>query len=169
MLDIGFWELVIIAVLGVVVVGPEKLPGVVRNLMRTGRKLRRMFDEVRSDIERELDLDEMPRLLEENEVAASLRTFKDSFEAMDRDLRAGSETFLERAEKEISGREDSPTFAEKRSPARKNPSRPGETTAIGASGREEEEGSADAAVLDGETYRDTGIEPPVVDDESKAP
>lgn len=59
MFDIGFWELVLIATIGLVVVGPQKLPEVVRTVYGFIRRVRRTFDNVRYDIERELNIDDL--------------------------------------------------------------------------------------------------------------
>jgi len=55
MFDIGFWELVVIAVVALLVVGPERLPQLVRDLGRWLRAARRLVAEARAEIERELD------------------------------------------------------------------------------------------------------------------
>ncbi len=58
MFDIGFWELVVIAVIGLLVVGPERLPGFAREIGRWVRKLRRLTGDARREIQRELQWDE---------------------------------------------------------------------------------------------------------------
>jgi sec-independent protein translocase protein TatB len=40
MFDIGFFELLIIAVVGLVVLGPERLPGAIRSTMKTVRSIK---------------------------------------------------------------------------------------------------------------------------------
>lgn len=57
MFDIGFWELVVIAVIALLVVGPERLPALVREGGRWLRAARRFITDTRYQIERELDLD----------------------------------------------------------------------------------------------------------------
>lgn len=57
MFDIGFWELVLIAVVALLVVGPERLPELVRESGRWIRAARRFVTDARYQIERELDLD----------------------------------------------------------------------------------------------------------------
>lgn len=58
MFDIGFWELVVIAVIGLLLVGPERLPGFARETGRWVRRLRRMTGDARREIQRELQWDE---------------------------------------------------------------------------------------------------------------
>jgi sec-independent protein translocase protein TatB len=55
MFDVGFWELIIIAVVALLVVGPERLPGLLRELARWTRTVRRFITETRYELERELD------------------------------------------------------------------------------------------------------------------
>lgn len=57
MFDIGFWELILIAVVALLVVGPEKLPGLVKDVLRWSRAIQRFVVSTKRDIERELDFD----------------------------------------------------------------------------------------------------------------
>ncbi|MBI1731347.1 MAG: twin-arginine translocase subunit TatB [Gammaproteobacteria bacterium] len=57
MFDIGFWELAVLAVVALLVVGPERLPQLVRDGGRWLRAFRRFITETRFEIERELDAD----------------------------------------------------------------------------------------------------------------
>jgi len=57
MFDIGFWELIIIAVVALLVVGPERLPGLVKDVLRWSRAIQRFVISTKRDIERELDFD----------------------------------------------------------------------------------------------------------------
>lgn len=58
MFDIGFWELVLIGIIGLLVVGPERLPGFAREVGRWIRRLRRMTSDARRELQRELQWDE---------------------------------------------------------------------------------------------------------------
>lgn len=55
MLSLGFWEIVVIAVLAIVVVGPERLPYVMRSIGRYYGQMRRMADEMRRAMVLEAD------------------------------------------------------------------------------------------------------------------
>lgn len=57
MFDIGFAELLIIAVVSLLVIGPERLPGTVRTVMAWVHRLRRGFNEIRMEVEQELHND----------------------------------------------------------------------------------------------------------------
>ena len=58
MFDIGFWELVIIAIVALLVIGPERLPSSAREAGKWLGRLRRFINNTRLELERELRLDE---------------------------------------------------------------------------------------------------------------
>lgn len=62
MFDIGFTELIVIGVVALVVVGPERLPKVARAAGHLYGRMQRYVSTVRSDISREMQLDEMRRV-----------------------------------------------------------------------------------------------------------
>jgi|TARA_Y200000002_G_C22515301_1_gene593115 sec-independent protein translocase protein TatB len=57
--DIGFAELLLIGVVGLLVVGPEQLPGAVRTVLAWVNRFRRSFDQIRTEVRRELHNDEI--------------------------------------------------------------------------------------------------------------
>lgn len=59
MFDIGFFELIIIFVLGLLVLGPERLPKVARTAGRFIGKARGMARNLQYELEREIDMDEI--------------------------------------------------------------------------------------------------------------
>ncbi|MDH5256856.1 MAG: Sec-independent protein translocase protein TatB [Gammaproteobacteria bacterium] len=66
MFDIGFWELVLIAVVALVVVGPERFPGMVKKAGYWVGQFRRMVNSVKSEIQLEVDkAEELQRKIEE--------------------------------------------------------------------------------------------------------
>lgn len=68
MFEIGFSEIILVAIVALVVFGPDKLPGLARDIgLWTGR-IRRMVSSVQQDVQRELSrADELKRLIEEQE------------------------------------------------------------------------------------------------------
>ena len=87
MFDIGFSELVVLGVIGVVVIGPQRLPEVVRTAVITVRKIRRAFSDVRADIERELDLDDMRKILHEADMKAHINQLNQDIMDLDKGAR----------------------------------------------------------------------------------
>lgn len=71
MFDIGFSEIVVIAVVALIVIGPERLPKTARMLGHLFGRLQRYVNEVKADINREMELDELRRLRQEVKGAAS--------------------------------------------------------------------------------------------------
>ncbi len=65
MFDIGFWEICLIGIVGLLVIGPDRLPGVARTVGRWVGKAQRMVNTVKSDINRELEAGELRDLLGE--------------------------------------------------------------------------------------------------------
>ena len=72
MFDIGFSELVVIGVVALIVIGPERLPKVARTAGLLLGRLQRYLGEVKADINREMQLDELRKMQEqvEQEVRA---------------------------------------------------------------------------------------------------
>jgi sec-independent protein translocase protein TatB len=70
MFDFGFGELGLIAVVGLLVLGPERLPRVARTTGALLRKARQSWQGVRSDIERELAAEDLKNTLRETAAAA---------------------------------------------------------------------------------------------------
>mgnify|MGYP001603896475 CR=1 FL=1 len=66
MFDIGFAELLLIGIVGLLVIGPERLPGAIRTTMVWVNRFRRSFNEVRAEVERELHNDAVMRELRDN-------------------------------------------------------------------------------------------------------
>lgn len=62
MFDIGFSELVVIAIVALIVVGPERLPKVARTLGHLFGRMQRYVNDVKADISREMELDELRKL-----------------------------------------------------------------------------------------------------------
>ena len=71
MFDFGFSEMAIVAVVALIVLGPERLPRVARQAGEWLGKLRRYVSDVKSDINRQMELDELRRLQAEVQQAAS--------------------------------------------------------------------------------------------------
>ncbi len=70
MFDVGFSELMVIAVVALVVIGPERLPAVARTLGHLFGRLQRYVNDVKADISREIELDELKKFKHQFEEAA---------------------------------------------------------------------------------------------------
>lgn len=64
MFDIGFWELSVLGIVALLVIGPERLPGVARTVGAWIGRGKRFISSVKADIDQELRTDELKRILE---------------------------------------------------------------------------------------------------------
>ncbi|MCL2162310.1 MAG: Sec-independent protein translocase protein TatB [Betaproteobacteria bacterium] len=67
MFDLGFSELVVIAIVLLVVVGPERLPGVARTAGHLFGRMQRYISDVKADIRREMQLDELKKFQQQSQ------------------------------------------------------------------------------------------------------
>ena len=71
MFDIGFSELLVIGLVALIVIGPERLPRVARTLGILAGRLQRYVADVKADINREVELDELRKMKDSVQQAAS--------------------------------------------------------------------------------------------------
>lgn len=64
MFDIGFWEIALIGVVGLLVIGPERLPDVARTVGTWVGRTRRFINQVKSDVSAEIKQEEIRKALE---------------------------------------------------------------------------------------------------------
>lgn len=62
MFDVGFTELMVIALVGLIVIGPERMPKVARTVGHLLGRLQRYVGDVKADINREMQLEELKKL-----------------------------------------------------------------------------------------------------------
>jgi sec-independent protein translocase protein TatB len=70
MFDIAFTEMLIIGVIALIVIGPEKLPKVAKTIGHLLGKAQRYVTDVKSEINREMEIDELRKLQAEMQTAA---------------------------------------------------------------------------------------------------
>ena len=75
MFDIGFWELAVIGTIMLIVLGPERLPGVARTAGFWLSKIRRMVSDVKTEVKREMDAAELKELDDaKNQIQEATKT-----------------------------------------------------------------------------------------------
>jgi len=79
MFDFGFSELFVIGLIALVVLGPERLPRVARQAGQWMGKLQRYVSDVKSDINRQMELEELRNL--QKEVTTAARDMESSFKS----------------------------------------------------------------------------------------
>jgi sec-independent protein translocase protein TatB len=87
MFDIGFSEIMVIAVVALVVLGPEKLPKTARTLGHLFGRLQRYVSDVKADINRELQLDELRKL--QGQVQTAARDLETSMASATQEMQSG--------------------------------------------------------------------------------
>jgi|SRR6267142_2017916 len=88
MFDVGFSELMVIAVVALIVIGPERLPRVARTMGHLFGRLQRYVNDVKADINREMELEE-------------LRKFKTTFEDAARGFESDVNTTVSSVQGEV--------------------------------------------------------------------
>ena len=71
MFDIGFSELMVIGLVALIVIGPERLPRVARTIGHLAGRLQRYVSDVKADINREVELDELRKMRDTVQQAAT--------------------------------------------------------------------------------------------------
>jgi len=79
MFDLGFSELMVIALVALVIIGPERLPKVARTVGHLAGRLQRYVADVKADINREVELDELRKMRDSMQSAA--HEMQSSFDA----------------------------------------------------------------------------------------
>lgn len=88
MFDIGFPEFFIAALVALVVLGPERLPSALRTLGLWIGRLRRSYYNVKTEVEREIGMDEVRRQLHNEQVMADVKRVEREVQAMGHEVEA---------------------------------------------------------------------------------
>jgi sec-independent protein translocase protein TatB len=72
MFDIGFWELSIIGVVALIVIGPERLPSVARTAGLWFGRMRGFVSTMKADIDKQLKAEDLQKILKEQANSAGL-------------------------------------------------------------------------------------------------
>ena len=86
MFDIGFPEFFLAAVVALLVLGPERLPAALRTLGLWIGRLRRSYYNVKTEIEREIGMDEVRRQLHNEQVMADVQRAEREVRALGEDI-----------------------------------------------------------------------------------
>ena len=118
MFDVGFSEMVVIAVVALIVLGPERLPKVARTVGHLLGRLNRYVNEVKADINREMELEELRKFKEQFQDAAT------SFEQTIHKEMSGVQDNLEQIQKAATAAPSEPPPAAEAAPAGQSPAAP---------------------------------------------
>jgi sec-independent protein translocase protein TatB len=109
MFDIGFAELIVIGVVGLLVIGPERLPGTIRTASLWLNRIRRGFNEIKQEVQQELHNDSVMQELRETG-----QRLKQDTESIAQDLQETASTIMPPTV------DDAPSADQEQSPTEKN-------------------------------------------------
>ena len=95
MFDIGFPEFFLAAVVALLVLGPERLPSALRTLGLWIGRLRRSYYNVKTEIEREIGMDDVRRQLHNEQVMADVKRVEREVQAMGREVAETGESAID--------------------------------------------------------------------------
>ncbi|MEM9605368.1 MAG: Sec-independent protein translocase protein TatB [Pseudomonadota bacterium] len=107
MFDIGFVEIMLIGIVSMLVVGPERLPEVARNVGKWVGKARRYVANVRRDFESELNNSDLRDLLGEQE--AQIKELRGLVDQTKRDIGGSVDSLTRDLEKDVGAADSTPT------------------------------------------------------------
>lgn len=99
----SFFELLVIAVVGLLVVGPEKLPDTIRTGLLWFGRFKRMLNDTKQEFEQQLGVDEIRRDLHNEKIMQSLQ----ALENVEKDISAPVEAADQALKDQIKQIEDS--------------------------------------------------------------
>ena len=92
MFDIGFPELLVVALIALLVLGPDRLPEAMRTLGLMFGRLRRTYLSARAEIEREVGMDDVRRQLHNESIMQEFKSIdsgiKSDMNHLDKDIKA---------------------------------------------------------------------------------
>ena len=84
MFDFGLWEIAIIGIITLIVVGPEKMPALARKAGLYAGKLKKFISKIKNDINNEIEADELKKQLSiKNEDLSLSQTLKEAKSSID--------------------------------------------------------------------------------------
>ncbi len=89
---LGGGELLLIALIGLLVIGPDKLPETLRTIGLWLGRLRRSFTSVKNEIEKEIGMDEVRRQLHNEAIMAEMRRIEDDVKSTVNDAARSAQT-----------------------------------------------------------------------------
>lgn len=82
MFDFSFWEFFVAAIVALIILGPTRLPRALRTLGLWIGRLRRSYYNIKTEIEREIGMDEVRRQLHNEQVMADVKRVEREIQAM---------------------------------------------------------------------------------------
>ncbi|QDX79963.1 twin-arginine translocase subunit TatB [Denitratisoma sp. DHT3] len=106
MFDVGLSELMVIGVVALIVIGPERLPRVARTVGTLMGRAQRYFADVKSEVNRELQLEELRRM--QQEMAAQVQQADTQLQQLGGDAAGGIKELENTLQQSLSSAEPQP-------------------------------------------------------------
>lgn len=117
MFDISFAELFLISVIALLILGPQRLPEVLRTVGLWMGRMRRVYNNVRQEIDREVGMDDIRRQLHNEQITAELKQVEAEAKALKRDISGSVSDAIREGEAEVNDK-PSPKPTSDENPAR---------------------------------------------------
>lgn len=115
MFDVGFWELILIGVVALLVVGPERLPKLAYTAGKWLGKGRRVLSDVKREIDKEIKAEELKQVLDEQRKKANpLEEIIEETSSTMKDFKNETESALQDAQKEYASDKSAATSSDKK-------------------------------------------------------
>ena len=114
MFDMGFTEMMLIGIVALIVIGPERLPGVARTAGKYFGRLKRFVTSVKTDVEQELRADELREILakQQRELDSLRDTISDAGRELEKEageIGAAGESMAARVSESSAGAAEAPS------------------------------------------------------------
>ena len=106
MFDLSFPEFFLAAVVALVILGPSRLPGALRTLGLWIGRLRRNYYNVKTEIEREIGMDEVRRQLHNEQVMADVKRAEREVQAMGEEINRIEDPMAQAADRPVASRDE---------------------------------------------------------------
>lgn len=101
MLEMSFAEIFLISVIALVILGPQRLPELLRTLGLWMGRLRRAYHNVRQEIDREVGMDDIRRQLHNEQIMSELKQVETEAKALKRDMSSGISGAIKEGEAQV--------------------------------------------------------------------
>jgi len=105
MFDMGFLELMVVLIVGLLVIGPDKLPGTIKTCVIWVNSIRRNLAAARDEFEKQIGADEIRREIHNHQVMESLRKAQQTQEEIKQQISSGNYTGIKHSDHSASADE----------------------------------------------------------------
>lgn len=111
MFDVGFTELLLIGVIGLLILGPERLPVTVKKASLYIGRLRKQFSEIKAEVEREIGADEIRNQIHNESIMRDLNKTRDAINSTAQAMKNPVRSMIDSASKPDTANNSAPNDA----------------------------------------------------------